>query len=643
MANVADFTRKNRHPMTLRSASSRKDKSYQNYDSNELPVDPNYAMSQALQNPLILDAIFANLSLPDLTSCRLVCKEWNYVGATFVEKINFLRLHKEQKVRTNMAKVVDLTVKNRHPMTLRSASSRKDSKEVPVDLNTAMSKALQNPLVLDVIFANLGLPDLKTSRLVCKEWADVGATFLGRRALLRVNKLLSYEGSEPAKMASVNDKLMRRLLISNKFDSSIPTNRKADVITRALTQVDNVSQLTREIKFLVSRKEFVPAFLEGIRMLGSTKIEHVGIFRAWGDNSVDTIPAEAYQNLPPQPSLTSLKFEALTDVEQDFCNCNEFRPLIQLWLDSAPNLTSLDVTTSFYPNLADCTNLRVLKFKFIRCCDEHHPNLNVSNVTKMLAQVKDSLVKLELCHDMYYYSFMQLIQSAEEVPVMSKVTSLAIHAGEIFEIQDFYNEEHFPKLRSFSVRSGLKAASLFSHLSFWSRHRGVHSVTLDMDFGSREVQEFGRKMIDLFPAVKVLDLRLDPTFCAFTGDISATFHQGESVSTSAAIYLFMIPFQMWDLKRVNICLKVNKSAWLIDALKGISVLKGVKRVLFIFPCIYDKKDNFSTSFVQDVILHSGPFKSVEIRINEMEPEIMERLQLIVEASGAPIHFIGRRE
>ncbi|OXA44020.1 uncharacterized protein LOC110858026 [Folsomia candida] len=540
-----------------------------------------------------------------------------------------------------MAKVVDLTDKNRHPMTLRSASSREDSEKVPVDFNTAMSKALQNPLVLDAIFANLGLPDLKTSRLVCKEWADVGATFLGKRALLQVNKLFSYEDSETAKMAPVNDKLMRRLIISDKFDSSIPTNKKADVITRAITHVDNVSRLTREIKFLVSRKEFVPAFLEGIRMLGSTRIEHMGIFRAWGGGSIDTIPANAYEKLPSQPCLTSLKFQALSDFQHRVADCNEFRPLIQVWLDSAPNLTSFDVATPFNPNLEACTSLKVLKFKLLKCCDSHYRQINV---TKMLTQVKDSLIELELCHSVHDYVPLQQIQTADEVPVMSNLTSLTIHAAKVYEIGDFFNENHFPKLRSFSVRNGFKPSSLLTHVNLWSRHRGVHSLELIMDHYAWEVQEFGGKMIDLFPSVKEFDFRMDLTFFTFPCDISVPFLQGEPVWTSAAIYRFMIPFQMWDLKRVNISLRLLDSALMIDALKAISVLKGVKRVQFIFPYIYDKRaNNFSTSFVQDVILHSGPFKSVEITINELAPEIVERVQLQIQASGAPIHFVGRSE
>ncbi|XP_035714409.1 uncharacterized protein LOC110858262 isoform X2 [Folsomia candida] len=380
-----------------------------------------------------------------------------------------------------MAKIVDLTYKNRDHMTLRSASSRKDSQEVPVDPNSAMSKALTNPLVLDLIFGNLGLPDLKTSRLVCREWNDVGATFLGKRALLQVNKLFSYEGSEPAKMTTVNEKLIRRLLISEKFDSSIPTNKKTE-------------------------KEFISAFLEGIRLLGSTKIEHVGIFRFWRGHSVNTIPAQEYQKLPPQSSLTSLKFEALSDFQHDG---NEFRPLIQIWLDCAPNLTSLDIATTFYPNLDGCTSLKVLKFKLVKCYNEHYRHLNV---TMMLSQVKNSLIKLELDHSMHNYVASEQIQTAEEVPVMSELTSLAIHAVDVYKIGDFFNEKHLPKLRSFSVRNGVEKSSLFSHLKLWSRHRGVHSLALTMDSPAWMVQEFGRTMIDLFPAVKELDLRLNITF-----------------------------------------------------------------------------------------------------------------------------------
>ncbi|OXA64451.1 uncharacterized protein LOC110856651 [Folsomia candida] len=547
-----------------------------------------------------------------------------------------------------MARVPDITDKNRDQIMLRrpafSPKGRSfkgfNLKKGLVDTNAARSRALKNPLVLDLIFGNLGLPDLKTSRLVCREWADVGAIVLGKRAFLQVNQLFSCEWFKPVEMAPVNDKLIRRVLISDKFDSSIPTYMKTGVITIALTQVAKLSQLTREIKFLVSQKEFVPAFLEGIRILGSTKIQHVGIFSAWKRDIASTIPAEACQNLPPQPSLTSLKFEALSHLQHDLITgCNEFQPLIQVWLDAAPNLTSLDVVTSFYPNLEACTSLRVLKFKLIMCCNEHYPHLNLANVTKMLAQVKDSLVKLELCHRVNDYDSMQQIQSAEEVPVMSKLTSFAIDAGEVYQVRDFYNEEHFPKLRSFSVQKGLK---LFSHLNLWSRHRGVHSLVLIIDYVSEE-QEFVGKMVDLFPAVKEFDLRLDLTVLTFTGDMTTTMFYYEPSWTSAAIHQFMKPFQMWDLERVNVSVEVQESALLIDALQAISVLKGVKRVQFCFPCKDNTMDNFSATF-QDVILHCRTFKSVEITRSEfrVEPEIVEQMQLMIEASGCA-HLFYRKK
>ncbi|XP_021962357.1 uncharacterized protein LOC110858030 isoform X1 [Folsomia candida] len=518
-----------------------------------------------------------------------------------------------------------------------------DSKKMNVGPNV---EPLKISLILEAIFSNLDLPELKTSRLVCREWDKVGVTLLGKMALLHVNKLFSSEASEPAEMTPVNDKLILRLFISDKFDSSIPEDKKTELMTRALTLVEKVSDLTREIKFLVGQKEFVPAFLEGIRMLGSTKIKHVGIFRAWGDNSVDTIPAQAYGELPPQSSLTSLKFEALSNNQPDATKnvqydpvvyCSELLPLIKIWLDSAPNLTSLDVATSFNPNLEACTKLEVLKFKLFRCCDEHYRDLNV---TEMLTQVKDSLIELELCHSVRTYESMKHIQ-LEEVPVMLKLTSLTIHAVEVYEIGDFFNEKNFPELTSISLRNGFPPSSLLTHLNMWTQHGRVHSLTLDMGSDASNVQEFGGEMVDLFPSVKALDLRLDMKVFNITDITPPVRDDWIPLWTPASIRRFMEPFQIWDLQRVNVSVEVNASALLIDALQAISLLKGDKKVQFDFTWIDDTSDNFSDR-VQDMITHSETFKRVEIKIN-MAPDIVERLQRIVEASGAPIHFIGKSE
>ncbi|XP_035712261.1 uncharacterized protein LOC118437398 [Folsomia candida] len=288
--------------------------------------------------------------------------------------------------------------KNRHNVELRSTFSPEemsspnfipDSKNV----NEAMSKIFRNTLILDVIFAKLDVPDLKTCRPVCQDWADVGATFLGKRTIFRLNEIFTYTEPNFDEMPPINDKLMRRVLLSDNCHSSIPSlDKKAEVFTKTFSQLTKVSRLIQEINFVTRQTELVPIYLEGFRALRCTKIEKISIH--CDQTKLNTIPAEAFQKLPPQPGLTSLKCIIHSSCRRS-PRSPDIQPLLQIWIDSAPNLTTLDAMAFLYPNLEGCKNLKVLKFRLMTHFGDLG-SLYLRNVTKMLGQVKDSLIELEL-------------------------------------------------------------------------------------------------------------------------------------------------------------------------------------------------------------------------------------------------------
>ncbi|XP_035712464.1 uncharacterized protein LOC118437520 [Folsomia candida] len=513
-------------------------------------------------------------------------------------------------------------------MQLRKTSAREErnfanfeSEKARAHANEVMSKVVRNPLILDAIFAKLDLPDLKKSRLVCHDWNDVASTLLGKRAYLRVNPLISYKPSQFDEVPPVPDKLMRRILISDKYHWSIRSNKKkTQVITKALTELPKVSELTREIKFVAARKEFVPAFCEGMTALGSTKVQRVEFLSAWKRDKVYRFPAEAYQKLPPQPYLTSLRLRLISDfgnsrIQTEF---HEFQHLIQIWLEAAPNLTTLDVTASLYPNLEGCKSLKVLKFEYPTrplSCPQH---LCLHNLTDMLGQVKDSLIELELDVE----SSGRQIHPVLGGPVMSRVTTLSIHvtsasSNASSRILDFFDEDHFPKLKILRVRQTC-GDSMLPNLNTWRRHVGVQSLALSMDFSG---EEFERKLVNLFPAVKKFELNVKH------------MHR----TSISALNRSIEPFKTWDLERVSVVVEgVRQSSVLLKILKVMSILKGVKSVRF--PETYVKEDHFSR-YIQDLILQSGGFNDVEIS-GLVVSEIVERIRPIFDANGGLIHFTG---
>ncbi|XP_035712185.1 uncharacterized protein LOC118437343 isoform X2 [Folsomia candida] len=405
---------------------------------------------------------------------------------------------------------------------------------------------------------------------------------------------------------------MRCLLISDKFDPSIRSKKEEiQVITKSLTQV---SELTREIKLVAAQKEFIPAFLEGIRTLGSTKVQRVDII----SDKLYKIPAEACRKLPPQPSLTSLGVNLLPKGLPPRTSSYQQEFLVKILLEAAPNLTTLDVAASLYPNLEGCKSLKVLKFECMAHLMDYRRNRNLAKLTDMLAHVKDSLIELEL----NIWESTEKMKSVTGGPVMSKLTTLSIHPTDANEILDFFDEDHFPKLKTLRVHDIGGDSSFLSFLNLWRRHSGVQSLALTMNsFEGWEDMEFGEKIVDLFPTVKEFKLALE--------DIHFT--------AIPAVSNIIEPFKTWDLEGVSVHVDgVTQTSVLVDVLKAMSGLKGVKSARF--SDTYVNESNFSPH-VQDLILRSREYQRVEIS-GRVVPEIVKRFQLIFEASGAPIHFTG---
>lgn len=318
--------------------------------------------------------------------------------------------------------------------------------EVETSENVAMSTALLNPIVrtylicnsssflcspfhvefshhfyqvLEAIFGHLDVPDLKTTRLVCRDWNELGTTVLGKQSCLHVTPIFCYHTSDLHLIAPIHPKLMRNVIISSEFDASIHLKKTAAVIAKGFTILP---EFTGEIKFYARQRKFIRAFLDGMTMLKSTKIRAILIYmhETNANECFDERQIQACRKLPVQTSLTSLHF----DISHDTGRTNGVQTALQVLIDSAPNLTHLFVNATFYPNLEGCQNLKFLKFYFIQfifgyvnCAHATCPDFKLGAVIKMLEQVKDSLIELELDFDGPFESVSQV-----EIKYMHKIT-----------------------------------------------------------------------------------------------------------------------------------------------------------------------------------------------------------------------------
>ncbi|XP_021961474.1 uncharacterized protein LOC110857175 isoform X2 [Folsomia candida] len=407
--------------------------------------------------------------------------------------------------------------------------------------NSAMSKALQNPLVLDVIFAQLDLSDLKVIRLVCREWGDVGAGLLGKRTVLNVNQLIRYDGSKLYQATPVHDTLLRSVIIRDEFDPSIPARRTDDVITQVFSS--NVSQVTREVAFHVTLKKYATAFLNGLRSLKETShIQHITILIRSRNRNLDKCRLQALRKLPIQHDLTSLKFQIHPRMRYWGSGIHSFQPLLQVLIDVSPSLTSLDVTASLCPSLEGCKSLKVLKFSFSNCNSFACPGFKLTTVTTMLTPVKDSLIELELSYADIHGNDSNSQGRNLDAPIMSNLTTLTLDAPYEYLIPDFFDVQHLPKLKNLSLRNqeigGLTGLSI--HLNLWKRHPGVESLSLKTHGYCMTGDKYGEQIVGLFPTVKKLELMLNPC--------------------ENCVKELMESLQLWDLEEAKLVVRCENAA-----------------------------------------------------------------------------------
>ncbi|OXA47712.1 hypothetical protein Fcan01_17966 [Folsomia candida] len=486
-----------------------------------------------------------------------------------------------------------------------------------------MMEALTNPVILEHIFSKLSLSDLKTSRLVCREWDDVAASLLGRSTFLNVNKVFPFDPANLYEMVrngsihemfrnasinemprnagnaitSVNDKLKQCLLISDHRQSLIPTDNRFNIFTQMMTQTQDISQVIREIKlFFVSQKQFAVSFLKWIAVLKITSIQHVSISISEKARILqDEDPVQEYPKLPIQANLTSIKFTC-PDAKQEILPVYE--TFFQILIDSAPNLTSLDITGIFYPNLERSKKLEVLEFRFHHWSHSAPTKLDLTILANILAQVKDSLTELKFGYI-----------GNENIDLLVR-------------IRNFLDETHLPKLKNLTFSKSGYGNSIYSNL--WQRHRGVQYVNVTWSLNSPG--EFGKTVVQLFPAVKKFDF----TLWSCGGNLIQNINN------------ILEPLAMWDLKEANVVVhRVEESSVLVEIVKNMENWKGIKRVHFVDAEI--KYDDFSPR-IPDLIRYGKGFKSIKISGNEnyvfMDPGLVELMRPTFEASGAPIHVTG---
>lgn len=126
-------------------------------------------------------------------------------------------------------------------------------------------------------------------------------------------------------------------------------------------------------------------------------------------------------------------------------------------------------------------------------------------------------------------------------------------------IHSFFDEDHFPALKTLLFENYIYHAKLSEHLTVWKRHRGVQILDLEMDYNWTMDAEFSEKLVQLFPAVTKFNLLMHVT-CD---------------TTSPEIDRMMEPFQLWDLEEIDVLVsRADGSEVLVAVLRNMAMWKG---------------------------------------------------------------------
>ncbi|XP_021967654.2 uncharacterized protein LOC110862746 [Folsomia candida] len=489
------------------------------------------------------------------------------------------------------------------------------------------SIALRNPLILDQILAQLDITELKKARLVCRSWREIGGSLLGKRTMLCISKLFYYDGCKLC-VTPVASNLMRRITIPthHKFDDSIPTRKKPNVIIKVFKDLAHQLQFTREIIFHVHQRKSENAFITGLRR-NLKNIQHISLQVGWDryKPSPSSGVSPAYtKNLAVLTKLTSINF-----VLGEIIDTYPAHSLLQFLIDSAPNLKYLKGRSWLYPSLERCKNLKMLHFQ--NTVPSTSPtDVNLIGAIKMLGHVKDSLIEMVLlCPNGRdtVVDMSQLNQSLD-LPVMSKLTSLSIRPAAEFMFHDFFNEDYLPVLTTvlLQVKHTSDRLNVSAYLNLWKGHRGIKYFRLELEEEWQNVgaNVIGRKIVRVFPSVTKFDLRA---------------WLGEDIVIQA-IEQMMTPYQKWELEDVSVTGDhVTKSSVLVAVLKNVVRWKGAKHVHFEDTLVQQRE--FSLH-IHELISNSEGCTGVKIcgGYNRSVQEMLQLLGPIFEGSGTPIRMYG---
>ncbi|XP_035712385.1 uncharacterized protein LOC110855760 isoform X1 [Folsomia candida] len=363
------------------------------------------------------------------------------------------------------------------------------------------TKALLNPLILHKVFCSLDVPTLKSVRLVCTLWADVGATYLGKKGrftLSAESDLTSFLPSLDTDLAKNVHLLFRRCVC---YDICKCPPDLTNLLSNFVLLLPQISDQLETLRFF-----HVNAF-EPLQEIWSSYD-----FRNLTQILIKVNGLCLDKRAPPPPTMA--KFRALPNLKvfhvemwpevRNSLLMTVVTTIFQNLVNSAPNLEDFYLDAMFYLDLTPCGKLKTFRHNYFSMAGFQ---LQIPEMTKMLASCRNSVENLTLENAGWSDDPMELNFR------FPNLTHLKLKAGYVYNINDSLNVTNLPKLTHFSITSIDTSSECDIAMmleNYNSRHVGITSLHVgcshNPEIGNNWDGPAGDLLVNMFLAVTELKL-----------------------------------------------------------------------------------------------------------------------------------------
>ncbi|XP_035712083.1 uncharacterized protein LOC118437271 [Folsomia candida] len=322
----------------------------------------------------------------------------------------------------------------------------------------------------------------------------------------------------------------------------------------------------------------------------------------------------------PLPNLRVLRFNLGNTRSNDYPSAGP-KAILQELLNSTPKLEEL--TLCMHEESQDwelsSKTLKILKYSVWLYPHEEsdHPRPEPPKVhsfpSKILGRFSKYLEKLELGFP--YFAEPQGYAKIVDIS-FPNLTHLTIHEGYKYDVDDFLDSTHLPKLTHLSIAGMLSTRQL--------GHPGITSLALVSDTCYLRNETAASEIVDFFPSVTKFKLTLEVKH--YTGTEGSRTKLGKT----------MVAFGAWALANGQVVVQGVTPEVVAAILAGLTEWRGLKNTSILFKTS-EKFDNFVlTDRIRDELVACRAIRHIDLSGFSMDEQTRNDLTELIARWNLPV-------